>query len=197
MGIYYILTQDGDVFELDATTSMVLSETGRLTSYTVEDGATLSDHYVNENSKFSFSGVITDLKTRGGSVAEKSTDEFIGGILKMKNSSTPFTLYWRDSGVQSGIFRKDCMIERITFSQSGNIGTISGLHAYEVSIEISQIRKGQAATLTREAIPSIKDSSTKKKESNATTTTATTDSTSSAVGKYTRETAIDVSKASK
>lgn len=169
MGIYYLLTEAGDVFEMDATVSFSLSESGRLTSYTVEEGATLSDHYVNENSRISMRGIITDLKGKNSPVGVKSTDDYIGGLLAAKNSSKPLVVYWRGSGPVAGTFRKDCMIERVSFEQSPSVGVSGQYHAYEVSIELSQIRKAQAATITQETFPQLKDSKTEKKTANATT----------------------------
>lgn len=169
MGIYYLLTDDGGVFEMDATVSFNLSEAGRLTSYTVEDGATLSDHYVNENSRITMSGVITDLKSVSSPIGVKSTDEYIGGLLAAKNSSKPLIVYWRGSGALAGTFRKDCLIERISFDQNTSAGVSGEYYTYEVSIELSQIRKAQAATITQETLPQLKDSQTEKKTSNATT----------------------------
>ncbi len=169
MGIYYLLTSDGDVFEMDATVSFSLRESGRLTNYTVEDGATLSDHYVNENAKISMRGVITDLKGQNSPIAVKSTDEYIGGLLAAKNSSKPLVVYWRGSGPIAGISRKDCMIENISFDQGESNGVVGETYAYQVSIDLSQIRLGQAATLTRETLPVLKDSKAAKKDANATT----------------------------
>ncbi len=193
MGIYYFLSDNGDAFELDCTENFKLSETGRLTTYTIQSGVKYSDHYIKENSKLSYSGILSDLKTSSSSPATKSTDEFIGGLIKAMESSTPFTLYWRDTGVSSGYFRPDCMIESFTIEQDKEHGFARGLHAYKASIDFVQFRKGQAATLTREAIPPIKDANAPKKTSNA-TTTATDDTGKGAegspnpiVGDYIRE----------
>ena len=169
MGIYYLLTSDGDVFEMDATVSFSLRESGRLTNYTVEDGATLSDHYVNENAKISMRGIITDLKGQNSPIAVKSTDEYIGGLLAAKNLSKPLVVYWRGSGPIAGISRKDCMIENISFDQDQQNGVVGETYAYQVSIDLAQIRLGQAATLTKETLPVLKDSKAAKKDSNATT----------------------------
>lgn len=194
MGIYYLLTDDGEVFEMDATVSFTLIEAGRLTNYTVEDGATLSDHYVNENARISMQGIITDVKGQSASSGVKSTDEYIGGLLAAKNSSKPLVVYWRGSGPLAGTFRKDCMIERINFEQSGGNGSVDEAYAYDVSIELSQFRKAQAAILTRETLPALKDSSSEKKSSNATTVKADNTSVTSgeaskttAIGEYTNE----------
>lgn len=192
MGIYYLLTSDGDVFEMDATVSFSLRESGRLTNYTVEDGATLSDHYVNENAKISMRGVITDLKGQSPPVGVKSTDEYIGGLLAAKNSSKPLVVYWRGSGPIAGISRKDCMIENISFDQDQSNGVVGEMYAYQVSIDLSQIRLGQAATLTRETLPTLKDSKAAKKDSNA--TTVKTDTTGSATGNSGETTPLVVPK---
>ncbi len=167
MGIYYFVSDAGDLFEMDCTETMSLSETGRLTSYTVQSGAKYSDHYVKENSKISYTGILTDLKTGGVTI---TTDEFIGGLVKAMESATPFTVYWRDTGVKAGYFREDCMIESFTIDQDKDFGYARGLHAYKVRIDFVQFRKAQSVTLTREAIPPIKDANAEKKSSNATTT---------------------------
>jgi hypothetical protein len=186
MGIYYFVSDAGDVFEMDCTETMRLSETGRLTSYTVQSGAKYSDHYIKDNSKLSYTGILTDLKT--GRVT-KTTDEFIGGLIKTMDAGTPFTVYWRDTGTESGYFRSDCMIESFTVEQDKDFGYARGLHAYKASIDFAQFRKAQAATLTREAIPPIKDATSPKKTSNATTTKA--DDTSKTAGDTTTKPAGD------
>lgn len=198
MGIYYFLSDDGDSFELDCTENFKLSESGRLTTYTVQSGAKYSDHYVKENSKLSYSGILTDLKTTSSGAATKSSDDFIGGLIKLMEAATPFTVYWRDTGAISGTFRSDCMIESFTVEQDASYGFASGLHAYKVSIDFAQFRKSQSVTLTREAIPPLKDANAEKKPSNATTTAAddgkkgadsTAGGTTSAAGAYVIEAA--------
>ena len=113
-----------------------------------------------------------------------------------KNSSKPLVVYWRGSGPVAGTFRKDCMIERISFEQSPSVGVSGQYYAYEVSIELSQIRKAQAATITQETLPQLKDSKTEKKTANATTVKPSadtiTDSTVKAPGKHVREQAMKV-----
>lgn len=50
-------------FILDATTKIQVVEPGKLTKFPVQDGATVSDNYVNDNVKISFSGKVSDVKS--------------------------------------------------------------------------------------------------------------------------------------
>lgn len=101
-------------------------------------------------------------------------------------------VYWRGSGPIAGISRKDCMIENISFDQDQSNGVVGEVYAYQVSIDLSQIRLGQAATLTRETLPVLKDSKAAKKDSNA--TTVKTDTTGSAAGNSGETTPLVVPK---
>ena len=55
-----IITADSTILSFDATTSLSHQFSSTVTSYSVEDRSTVSDHVVNNNPKFSLSGVFSD-----------------------------------------------------------------------------------------------------------------------------------------
>ena len=55
-----IIAASGEKLVFDATTDIQHEFTSKVTSYSVEDKSTVSDHIVNENPTFSVSGVFSD-----------------------------------------------------------------------------------------------------------------------------------------
>lgn len=55
-----IITSDNITIVFDATTEVTAEYPSKVTQYPVEDGATISDHVINENPKFSVSGIFSD-----------------------------------------------------------------------------------------------------------------------------------------
>jgi len=148
VSIFYIKTLAGDLYSLDATTTFNFSEAGSLTEYTIESGAKVSDHYVNENKTFNLSGVITDFKTKS-SLNKRTTEEFIGGLLSLKRNKEAFKLYYRGSSEEdSETFFDNVMMTNITFSQDSDMGTSQGKYAYKVDLQLKQVTFSTRATVS-------------------------------------------------
>ena len=169
MSIYYIKTLAGDIFTLDATESFEFSENGSLTEYTIESGAKVSDHYVNENKSISISGIISDFKSAKSTNAAKDTGDFIHKILKLKEDREPFKVYYRGGNVGNGDNSKpngdayfdNVMFESVKFSQDSGVGSAKGRYAYRVDFQFKQITFSTRATIGRENIIGLKSSEKK------------------------------------
>lgn len=151
MSIYYLKASTGDVYELDCTADIGYTTTGRLTSFTMSDLSSASDHYINDNDSIELTGSISDIKTISGSSSgnQKSTEEFITGLTKLKKSSTPFTVYWglysnnaEENPRSKRYALKNCFIEVLDVRQNKTRGHLNGTNSYLVYIAL---RKGKVA----------------------------------------------------
>ncbi len=169
MSIFYIVTNSGDTYSLDCTESFEFTQAGSLTEFTIESGAKVSDHYVNENKEFTLTGIITDLKS-SSSFNPLSTDEYIAGLLAIKDSREPFQLFYRGESERLDQSFDNVVFTNIRFSNDKDFGYSKGYYAYKVTLSMKQIIYANKATITVAQVPKIKDSTTAKKSSNASTT---------------------------
>lgn len=80
---FVIKTKDDELIWVDAVLSFSEDLSGSVTSHPIQDGSTISDHIVNNNTRFALSGVITDW---GFHQDRQSSADIIGGILVNANS---------------------------------------------------------------------------------------------------------------
>lgn len=152
----------GDSFSLDATTSVTQNYSGRLTSYPVEDGGEVSDHYVNNNASATFTGVISDANvfksivpdifsiglggfSQGG---DSQAAKAVNALKELQASGKPFTVI---PNAEVGEM-EDCTFQTLTITQSkrnGRVGARLGpniVNSFRVSFTVKQTRFGTAAT---------------------------------------------------
>jgi len=175
MGIYYIKTADGSYFEMDATTDMTISYPGRATDFPLEDGESASDHYINENTRITFSGVITDIKSAQGKANPrvKATDSYINGLKKAKDKKLPFTVFYAEKLEPI----TNCVFESLEISQDNKNGTSGPVSSYKINFTAKQIRFGKAATNTTVTAPVVADASVEKAASDKSDSSGNTLST--------------------
>ncbi len=169
MSIFYIVTNSGDTYSLDCTESFEFSQAGSLTEFAIESGAKVSDHYVNENKEFTLTGIITDLKT-SSSFNKRSTDEYMAGLLTLKDNREPFRLFYRGESERLDQSFDNVVFTNIRFTNDKDFGYFKGSYAYRVTLSMKQIIYANKATISIAQVPKIKDSTTAKKSSNASTT---------------------------
>ena len=148
MSIYYLEFQKGldvYIFSLDCTREVSLSDDGNVTSYPIESGSAVSDHYVNDNIYVTMSGVISDVKsgiTRSTLLGLRSTEEFIADLRKLKKEAIPFKIHL---GANLGII-DNCVFQSLTIKQNKQHGTLvrNGrvISSFEISFTAKQIRNG-------------------------------------------------------
>lgn len=170
MSVYYIATDDGQYFELDCTEEMSISSPGRLTKYTLQSGASVSDHYINENKTASLKGIITDVKTGAKERdLEKPTDIFLTGIEKVKQDKIPFKFYYRNTTSGGVRYLDNCMFTNVTASQSAALPAAGDWYSYGVDMAFEQVRFSNRARITSERVPSLSTKSDAKATSSAST----------------------------
>lgn len=168
MSEYYIRTPSNVIYSLDATTSMTYISSGNPTSFPVESGASLSDHYVNSNVRASISGIITDVKSLSTSKgSSKSTEDFIRELTTLKESGNPFTVII-GSKLQE---IRNCVFTSLSVFQRGTQGSRryadgKTVASYEIEMSFEQIRiaRGAKATTTNFVAPDQTDEFVAKKK---------------------------------
>lgn len=146
MSIYYIsVVVDGEdqVYELDSTTDISISERGHLSTHKLESGERSSDNYSNSASRVRIFGVITDLFiTRTDT--KKTTQEYLEGLKEVKKKKIPFTLHYSDKldPIQN------CFFTDFEYRQSPKIGHTRRADAFSVSMEIESARISEGAVFT-------------------------------------------------
>lgn len=169
MATFYI--KDGnDVFELSATTDVAISYNGSPTRFKVEDGSTISDHYVVENATCSFNGVITDIVSLNNKDTSniKSSKEYIEGLRRIQLAKRTFTVFV-DNKLQP--------FDSCVFTEIGLVKTaMEGLSGWAVTLGFEQIRIAERAKAslikidTTNANAESKDALSSKTDSGTTST---------------------------
>jgi hypothetical protein len=146
MAQFYILTPKGIVYELDATTDMSYTLAGRTTDSPIEDGESVSDHYIQAPSVINFSGVITDVVSLSSKTNKLDTKGYIEGLIALKNSKIPFTVMISEN--LDSI--KSCVFTSLNITNTGEFGirNVGGnlYSAYKINFSVKQIRLAAAAT---------------------------------------------------
>lgn len=171
MAQFYILSPKGVIFELDATTDMTYTESGKTTDSPIESGESVSDHYIQKPSVTNFSGVITDISSYASNVNEKlSTREYINGLRTLKNSKRPFKIYISNNFAPLS----NCVFTSLTIKNNKEFGVtefgerVAG--SYQVDFSVKQIRLAAAATeIIGVPQPDLQDMTKPKVESSQTT----------------------------
>lgn len=169
MATFYI--KDGnDVFELSATTDVAISYNGSPTRFKVEDGSTVTDHYVVENATCSFNGVITDIVSLNNKDTStlKSSKEYIEGLRRIQLAKRTFTVFV-DNKLQP--------FDSCVFTEIGLVKTAQeGLSGWAVTLGFEQIRIAERAKAslikidTTNANAESKDALSSKTDSGTTST---------------------------
>jgi len=144
VGLYYIKTKEGTVYELDSTNSIQISLPSQATRFPVESGSVVSDHYVNKNITAQFSGTVSSIKSvrlqpqrdKTHKLVHKSPQDYIKGLYEIRDSKESFTLYY--SNDLNPIL--NCVFEVLSISQNQNRGSVGKDSSYTVSFTAIQIR---------------------------------------------------------
>lgn len=99
----FITAQNGDIFQLDATTDVVYTTSGTLTKNPIEEGRNVSDHYIQNPDTVTFNGVLTRVKAKGKQSEHVISPElYIAGLQKIKNEAQAFTLTFFQTPASEG-----------------------------------------------------------------------------------------------
>lgn len=150
MSIYYIQFSSGGsekLFSFDSTSDIVLEDNGDATSFPLESGEDVADHYVNKNVMVRMSGTISDIKTRSmrGSKFNSTTQEFISDLRELKRQGTPFKLYL---GSNLGTV-SNCVFESLNIEvKAAKLSNNREIGSFKVSFTAKQIKLGTKAQVT-------------------------------------------------
>lgn len=158
---FYIITEAGNHFELDATTNIQINESNSLTSNPNQSGRSVTDHAIRNNSTITFTGKISSIK----SVAFRSqqtfdtTEDYIRELRRLRDEASKVTVFATDEVDPY----TNCVITNLSFSQSSGRGTfkvvnssgetVIGGSSWDVSITFEQSTEASAAQEGVIAIP--------------------------------------------
>jgi len=144
------IQQGNDILELSVTTNMTITETSDVTQHPVEAGSDIADNIVNRNRKFSYKGLVTNVKSYvisytaldslGAALtgSSKPNQKDVGSFfktLKTIRDRRDVVKLWHDSNVDAeGV--EDCVITNITYSTEPTLGG-----AYMVDLQLEKVRK--------------------------------------------------------
>ena len=165
MAQYYIITDEGIVYEMDATTDTAYTLTGKTTDSPIEDGESVSDHYVQNPTTVNFTGVITDVISLSSNENKLDTEGFINGLIRLKNSKRTFTVF-NTEGLE-GV--TNCLFTSLSIMNGGKhtvkVLPDQLLSSFKISWSVKQIRKAVGAETIRVTQPALKDTTQPKVES--------------------------------
>lgn len=144
---FYIRTDngEGEIYQLDAVVSIAYSQTGKVTSYTVEEGFEVSDHYHQSPDRITFSGSISKVKfLRNGAIAT-DLETFEKGMQTLKRSGKPFACLFSENLDTM----KGCRFTKLDMSRSVN----TGKYALDVNFTIQPTVYADQAQISAEPIP--------------------------------------------
>lgn len=144
MSIYFILTNAGSAYELDATTEITYQESGTVTNNLIETGESVADHYVNNPVQINFSGSISDVKSLSASGPNsRSTESYINDLRQLKTNKQTFSFHFGD---KVGSF-DNCLFDSLEITQNQSRGNIGEVDSFSIRASIRQVRIAQRARL--------------------------------------------------
>jgi hypothetical protein len=165
VGQYYIRTEEGVIYEMDATSEVVANFPGELTNFPIQSGDFVSDHYVNKNTTITFEGVISDIKSPNSLTLDgrglnrfKSTSDYVNGLLELKQTKKTFTLFC--FSILTPFV--NCLFEDLTIRQNNKNGYSNGINSFAISFKCKQIRFGSQAIITAAPADDVADAFTDK-----------------------------------
>jgi hypothetical protein len=166
----YYLHQGGVYFKLDGTTKISVTESARVTSHPTYDRKTVSDNYIVDNAKASFTGVITDIKTVS-SLNKMGTSEYLSKLKASIGRRTAFDFKYDLAAEEED----NWFITELTHDQDQIIGVAGEgadnkiIQAFTISMSLERIT--QATAITSDVIvPKAYSDSLAKKDSSSKTT---------------------------
>lgn len=162
---FYI--EEGDnLYALTVTTDVDLNYSGTPTKNAVEAGFNATDHYMKDNVKITFNGMLSNIKNLTlPSDMSRNVEDNITAITGLWESAGLFTVY-----VEGRVF-ENCLFTTLSFSKKSGIGT-----SYAANWGIEQVRVSERAELVsipeqspetqqqHESLSSSGDSNTKEEE---------------------------------
>lgn len=140
MSYIYIETQNQDpssnipkeFFALTVTESVSFNMVSRPTRNPVSDKSVISDHVVNENKKFTFTGMVSDVLNFGyqAGIPQYKAADNVTRLELLRDSKIPFSIKF-DKDLE---IKKDCVFTSLEFSKESGMG-----NSYDVSLTFEQL----------------------------------------------------------
>lgn len=135
---YYIYYNQVKYY-LDATASMSVTDTAKLTSHPTADKKTRSDNYVKENPTATYSGYLTDIRTLK-SLKQMSAGDYIDALRSAMDSKSSVVFRYRlDKSEETGWFITSI---RTTQTKDYGVGFIGSdgkvVQAFQIDISLEK-----------------------------------------------------------
>lgn len=131
--LFYI-ESDGVYYELDATVTATVRESGRLTRFPVEDGNIISDHFSNDLVSIDLEGSITSAKALLDALAPH---DYIAGIREIKQSGKPVKVYMASRGRLRPL--ENCVIVNFEYTNDKEHGVTALTSSYSIKLSLQQV----------------------------------------------------------
>lgn len=146
------------MYQLDATTDIRYTTSGKLTTNPIEAGRNVSDHYIQNQDTVTFSGVLTRVKSKGrSSLHIKSPSNYIGSLQFLKNNAVPFTLTLFQEPTLGGFGDSKNVIKPLTncIFEELNIRKQAGAGSSDLLVDFKAVQASFAdqATVTLQPTP--------------------------------------------
>lgn len=175
MSIYFIETTSGQNYELNSSTLISKTLTGKLTDNPVESGSSLSDNFSQMPDSFSLEGIISDISSGGLSTTSqdqlsRKTGEVIKDLSDIKRNKQTFTFHFGDA-IEASL---NCMFESLSFAQDSKNGSARGVNSFKVKARFKQVNFAEKAVQTNERDTAFEDKYQKSEDNSQTTESTTT-----------------------
>lgn len=146
------------IYQLDATTDIVYTTSGKLTTNPIEAGRNVSDHYIQNQDTVTFSGLLTRVKSKGvNSRHVRDPEDYIGSLQFLKNNAVPFTLTLFQAPTLGGFGESRNLIKPIVncVFESLNIRKQSGPGSGDLRVDFKAVQAtfAEQAAVGAESVP--------------------------------------------
>lgn len=133
---YFIRQDNGEAYEMSATTNITITKNMIATKRAVESGKSITDNSYLENAEISFSGLITNIRNASSLL---NVDQFIEEIdeLRAEDPRVLVDVY------ADGQFVLNCLIINFSINKTAS----EGLGAWSTDFRLQEVDFAQRATL--------------------------------------------------
>lgn len=133
MSTYYIQTKDKtpELFSLTCTENIKVNLSGSATENPVSNNTNVADHYVQQNTTMSFSGIISDILNLSfnDKFPQRKAEDSFRRLEELKESGKLFDVYI------DGKLYENCLFNSLTFDKSSGFGS-----AWKVELSMVQLK---------------------------------------------------------
>ena len=135
----------GDMFQMDATTSVSYSLSGRPSQYAVQSGTNSADHYTQTPDIITFNGFVSDFKYVSREGAIQTLEDFEKGLQRVKKSGIFFTVSFSDNLDRLN----NCLFTSLRMDRSLQ----TGVRGLQISMTMQQVVVANQSSVVLLAVP--------------------------------------------